>query len=102
MTYSRAPPLDAAIRSTFGELETVFGITFDRSASALSRGEFATVDRRDFTKSLQLRGDDVKDFFTGEDGESGLIGRLYGATNQALQNIGGGLSRTGAFVDRFV
>lgn len=95
-------PLDAAIRATYGKLETVFGVTFDRSAAALRRGEFATVDRRDFTKSLQLRGDSVKDFFAGEDGESGLIGGLYAATNQALENIGGGLSRTGAFVDRFV
>lgn len=100
-SYFRSP-LDAAIREVYGELETAFGVTFDRSADALRRGDFVTVDRRDFTRSLQIRGDDVKAFFAGEDGTGGLIGGLYTATSRALQNVGAGLARTGAFVDTFV
>ncbi|MDX1500334.1 MAG: flagellin hook IN motif-containing protein [Woeseiaceae bacterium] len=94
-------PLDAALRGIYGDLESAFGISFDRSANALRRGDFAAVDRRDFTRSLQIRGDDVKAFFAGDDGSGGLVGALFTATRQALQNVGGGLARTGAFVDTF-
>jgi hypothetical protein len=99
-SYFRSP-LDAAIREAYGELATVFGVAFDRSADALRRGDFAAVDRRNFTRSLQIRGDDVKAFFAGEDGTGGLIGGLFVATERALQNVGAGLARTGAFVDTY-
>ena len=92
-------PLDSALRNAFGDADAAFGISFDRSADALRRGDFASVDRPAFTRSLQLRGADVKKFFAGSDGDSGLIASLYTATVQALTSVSSRLGQAGVFVD---
>jgi hypothetical protein len=94
-------PLDAAIQSTFGDAKSLFGLSFDRSADAFRRGDFADVDRAAFTRNLQRRGDEVKAFIAGENADGGLIGQLFAATAQALANVGAGLAKTGTYVDTF-
>ena len=94
-------PLEAAISGITGASESIYGLSFDRSADARRRGDFAAVDRRDFVQALQFRGSRVKTFLEGDDGQSGLIGGLLTATAQALQNIGVDPQRTGTFVDTF-
>ena len=94
-------PLDAAINAVFGDAQSIFGLTFDRSADALRRGDFASIDRRDFTRSLQFRNDNVKTLLEGDDGQGGLIGRLYTASAQALRNIGVNPAQPGARIDVF-
>ncbi len=98
-------PLEAAFREAFGETggvaSTRFGLRYDDSSDARRRGDFAALDRRNFTQSLQIRGADVKQFFSGSDGSSGLIDGLLEATGQALKNVGIALGQSGTFVDVF-
>ena len=94
-------PLDAVISDIFSDEEPIFGIRFDGSADARRRGDFSSIDRRKFTRSLQFRSDSVKSFFQGDDGQNGLIGRLYTATAQALLNIGYNPNQPGSIIDTF-
>lgn len=92
--------LGSALRAVFGgELQgDLFGLVLDGSDGARRRGEFATVDRRAFTRNLQLRGDSVKELLGSRDGETGLLPGLLRATRQALDAVGTALGRTGTFV----
>jgi len=96
--------LETALRTTYGSEMTgdIFGLTFNGSADARRRGDFASIDRRAFTQSLQLRGDAVKSLLASRDGETGLIPDLLRATRQALTNVNQVLGITGTFIDTFV
>jgi hypothetical protein len=96
-------PLESVFSSAFGETgSTVFGIRHDASADARRRGSFATLDRRNFTESLQIRGNDVQRFFSGDDDTNGFVGGLFQATEQALKSLSLALGESGTFVDTFV
>jgi len=96
-------PLESALRATFGvdTSANIFGLTFDSSANARLRGDFATIDRRALTQNLQLRGDVVKDVLTNGDGSEGLVADLLRATHAALVNVNQALGLSGTFVDTF-
>lgn len=98
-------PLEAAFREAFGDNggspSTLFGLRYDDSSDARRRGDFAALDRRNFTRSLQIRGSDVKPFFSGSDGNGGLVNGLLQATQQALKNVSIALGQSGTFVDTF-
>ena len=79
----------------------LFGVEIDRSDTAQSKGRFADVDRRSFTTHLQIRGQAVKDLYVGEDEDGGLIGRLFAATQQALDDISRQLGPAGGVIDTF-
>ena len=81
--------------------DNLFGVVFDRSSNALTRGSFASVERREFTQNLQIRGAEVKSLFAGSHSEPGLIGRLLDATGNALVDINHTLGFSGSFVDTF-
>ena len=102
-TGSFRGPLETALRATYGGEVTgdVFGLRFDGSTDARRRGDFASIDRRALTQSLQLRGDAVKNLLASRDGESGLIPDLLRATRQALTNVNQALGLSGTFVDTF-
>ena len=87
--------------SALGGTSTGFGFKIDDSDEALRRGAYATVNRRAITESLQVRGDEVKEFFAGPDGNGGLLRRLFGATLGALTNVSNALGQSGTFVDTF-
>ena len=93
--------LESALRGVFGASlrGEVFGLTLDGRDNARKRGDFATVDRRDFTRNLQLRGDRVQEFLGSVDGESGLLPSLLRATQQALTVVNSTLGISGTFVD---
>ena len=78
-----------------------FGFKIDTTNDALRRGDFASLNRRNFTQSLQTRGDEVKEFLSGPDGNGGVLKRLFGATVAALSNVNAALGRSGTFVDTF-
>ena len=86
----------AAIAS--GEL---FGIQFDGSSAARSRGDYLELDRRDFTSSLQRRGNLVRDFFAGKNDEGGFVQNLLSASRQALDSVNQALGLSGTFVDTY-
>ena len=94
-------PLESALRSIFGsELSgDLFGLIFDGSTSARRRGDFAAVDRRDFARNLQLRGDRVQDALGSVDGEAGLLPNLLRGVRQSLTLVNSALGISGAFVD---
>ena len=93
--------LESALRSVFGAnlRGEAFGLALDGGDNARKRGDFATVDRRDFTRNLQLRGDQVQQFLGSADGESGLLPGLLRATQQALTVVNSTLGISGTFVD---
>ena len=91
-------------RSAFTSLGTGnsgFGFKLDTTVDALRRGDFASLNRRNFTQSLQTRGDEVKEFLAGPNGDGGLINRLFGATVSALTSVNSKLGVSGTFVDTF-
>ena len=93
--------LESALRSAFGSgmRGDLFGLMLDGGDNARKRGDFATVDRRDFVRNLQLRGDQVQEFLGSVDGESGLLPSLLRATQQALSLVSSTLGISGTFVD---
>ena len=91
-------------RAPFASLGTGnsgFGFRIDTTVDALRRGDFASLNRRTFTQSLQTRGDEVKDFLAGPDGNGGLLQRLLNATAGALSSVNAALGKSGTFVDTF-
>ena len=77
----------------------IFGLVLDGGDSARKRGDFATVERRDFVRNLQLRGDQVQEFLGSVDGETGLLPGLLRATQQALTVVNSTLGISGTFID---
>jgi flagellar capping protein FliD len=95
-------PLDAVLNEAFGDMQSVFGLSLDRSANALRRGDLLSIDRRQLTESLQLRGNKVQAFFAdSRSSGTGVIAELFNATAHALERLGLGHGRTGGFVDTF-
>ena len=96
-------PLETALRTAFGvESEVnVLGLNLDASSNARLRGDFTTVDRREFTTNLQRRGNLVRDFLAGKDDEGGLVKGLLAATQQALSSVNQSLGLSGTFVDTY-
>lgn len=96
-------PLESAIREIYGSAMTgnLFGMQFDGSAEARLRGDFASIDRRELSRNLQLRGDAVQDVLAARDGSGGLVQDLLNATRQALTNVNQALGISGTFVDTF-
>lgn len=96
-------PLETAIRSLFGSNMTndLFGLRFDGSADARSRGDFASIDRRELTQSLQRRGDAVQGVLGGARNKDGLIQGLLRGTRQALTQVNQALGIAGTFVDTY-
>ena len=100
-TASFRAPLESALRGIFGsELSgDLFGLILDGSAGARRRGDLATVDRRDFTRNLQLRGDQVQEVLGGDDGATGVLPDLLRAAQQSLTIVNATLGISGTFVD---
>lgn len=100
---SASAPLASALRGVLGSSLQVemFGLTFDDSADAVRRGDFASIDRRDLTASLQQRGDAVSSFLAERDGQSGLINGLLFATRQALSIANSTLNISSTFIDTY-
>ena len=95
--------LEFALRSAFGEGDQseILGLGFDASSNARLRGDFATLDRREFTSNLQRRGTLVRDFLAGKGDEEGLVKSLLAATQQALGTVNQALGLSGTFVDTY-
>ena len=93
--------LESALRGIFGSgiRGDLFGLLLDGRDNARKRGDFATVDRRAFTRNLQLRGEQVQEALGSVDGESGLLPSLLRATRQALNVVNSTLGISGTFVD---
>jgi hypothetical protein len=96
-------PIEAALRSVFGDASRadILGFSFDASASARLRGDFTTIDRRELTSNLQRRGGLVRDFLAGTDDQGGLVQGLLSATEKALGIVNHTLGLSGTFVDTF-
>lgn len=96
-------PLETAIRSVFGSnmAGDQYGMRFDGSADARSRGDFASIDRRALTQSLQRRGDAVQGVLGGGQSKDGLIHGLLRGTRQALTHVNQALGIAGTFVDTY-
>ena len=95
-------PLESALRGAFGvNGDNLFGLVLDDSRNARRRGDFITVDRRDFTDNLQRRGDAVQEVLGGNDDNAGLIGRLLLATRQSLTLVNRQLGLSGSVIDTF-
>ena len=94
-------PLESALRGIFGNEISgdLFGLIFDGSASSRRRGDFATVERRDFAGNLQVRGDQVQEALGSIDGETGLLPDLLRAAQQSLILVNATLGISGTFVD---
>lgn len=94
-------PLEAALRAAFGDESEadILGLGLDSSGSARARGDFTTLDRREFTSNLQRRGNLVRDFLAGKDDEGGLVKGLLVASQQALNAVNQSLGLSGTFVD---
>jgi len=94
-------PLESAFRKAFdgGSSEYRFGLRYDDSIEAGIRGDFATVERRDLTRDLQRRGDQVKQLFAGTGDDEGLVSDLLRATRQALAHANQSLGFSGTFLD---
>lgn len=94
-------PLEGAIRKAFdgGDSEYKFGLRYDNSIDASRRGDFATIERRDLTRDLQRRGDQVKQLFAGTEKDAGLVHDLLRATRQALAYANQSLGLSGSFLD---
>lgn len=96
-------PIEAAVRGAFSAIASgeLFGIQFDGSSAARSRGDYLELDRRDFTGSLQRRGDLVRDFLAGKNDEGGFVQNLLGASRQALDAVNQALGLSGTFLDTY-
>jgi hypothetical protein len=95
-------PLESALRAAFGaDADTLFGLGVDLSTTARRRGDVVTLDRRDFTASLQRRGNQVRDLLAGSSGEDGLVIDLLQATDSALGLVNRQLGLSGRFIDTF-
>lgn len=96
-------PIEAAVRGAFSAITSgeLFGIQFDGSSAARSRGDYLEVDRRGLTNSLQRRGNLVRDFLAGKDDEGGFVQSLLGASRQALDSVNQALGLSGTFVDTY-
>lgn len=79
----------------------IFGLLFDRSDSAMSNGRFASLERRDFTHSLQRRGEDVRILLAGDGDDAGIIGRLAAAAGTAIRDIDNQLGLSATLLDTF-
>ena len=97
-------PLEGALRAAFGvdSENSILGLNFDASSGARQRGDFTTMDRREFTTNLQRRGNLVRDFLAGKDDEGGLVKGLLIASQQALNAVNQSLGLSGTFVDTYV
>jgi hypothetical protein len=95
--------LEFAVRSAFGgdDQGKVLGLKFDASNDARLRGDFTTIDRREFTSNLQRRGTLVRDVLAGKGDEGGLVKGLLAATQQALNSVNQSLGLSGTFVDTY-
>ncbi len=95
--------LETALRSAFGDTDekNILGLRLDASNNARLRGDFTTVERREFTSNLQRRGNLVRDFLAGKDDEGGLVKGLFVATQQALNAVNQSLGLSGTFVDTY-
>ena len=80
---------------------SILGSLFDASSSARQRGDFTTLDRREFTTNLQRRGNLVRDFLAGKNDEDGLVKGLLIASRQALNAVNQSLGLSGTFVDTY-
>jgi hypothetical protein len=96
-------PLRGAIQSALGSFDAGenMGLYFDTSEAALNRGDFASLDRRVFTNSLQFGGDAVIDALAGSNSSRGLIEAMLNGTAQALKIVASFLGQGGAFVDTY-
>ncbi|MCP4301038.1 MAG: hypothetical protein GY783_10670 [Gammaproteobacteria bacterium] len=96
-------PIEAALRSAFGEASgaDILGFSFNSSANARLRGDFTTIDRRELTSNLQRRGNLVRDFLAGSDDQGGLVQGLLSAAENALGVVNQTLGLSGTFVDTF-
>ncbi len=94
-------PLEGALRAAFGvdSESSILGLNFDASSGARLRGDFTTLDRREFTTNLQRRGNLVRDFLAGKNDEGGLVKGLLVASRQALNAVNQSLGLSGTFVD---
>lgn len=101
-TQFRAP-LEAAFRAAFGGASEgdILGLGFDSSSNARLRGDFTTIDRREFTGNLQRRGNLVRDFLAGKNDEDGLVKGLLAASQQALDTVNQSLGLSGTFIDTY-
>lgn len=102
-SVNTSAPLISALRGVLGESfgSETFGLTFTDSADARRRGDFATIDRRNLTSSLQRRGDSVSALLDDGNGRSGLINGLLLATRQALSTVNASLKIRDSVVDTF-
>lgn len=96
-------PLEGGIRGVLGESfsEPLFGLNFSESEDARARGDFATIDRRDFTGSLQRRGDSVLGLLESSRERAGLIENMLTGAKLALRSVGNQLGLSGSFVDTY-
>ncbi len=94
-------PLEAALKAVFGGATegNILGAGFDGSENARQRGDFTSLDRREFTTNLQRRGNLVRDFLAGKNDEGGLVKGLLAASQQALNTVNQSLGLSGTFVD---
>lgn len=94
-------PLESAIQTFYGDKISgdLFGLRFDDSGNARQRGDFASIDRRKLTKSLQLRGGDVKNILASRNDRIGLIDSLLVGAQEALVSINKSLGISGTFID---
>lgn len=97
-------PLEAAFKAIYGGdgSGSVFGLRYDGSDEGRTLGRLADLDRQTLTRNLQLHGDEVKNFMAGQDGNTGMIRSLLGATRQALTNVNQALGFSGSFIDTYV
>ena len=95
--------LEFTLRSAFGGTDenNILGLGFDASSGARLRGDFTSMDRREFTTNLQRRGNLVRDFLAGKDDEGGLVKGLLSASQQALQSVNQALGLSGTFIDTY-
>ena len=93
-------PLESAIRAAFsGTAAEGLGYLFDSTTAARQRGDYVGINRRDFTTSLQIRGDAVMDILRGDGDARGLVEGLLIGTTQALRGISSSLGQRGIFVN---
>jgi len=96
-------PIESAFKAIFGDDDSssIYGLRFDGSVEASSRGRLADLDRQTLTRNLQQNGDRVKQFLAGRDGNTGMIRDLLAATRIALSSVNQSLGISGSFVDTF-
>lgn len=99
-------PLEAAIEAVFGDddgsSKSIFGLEFNDSSGAKRVGQFADIDRRDFTRALQKRGNKVKEFFASANDTGGFLKGLENATRQSIIELNKALGTTSTLIDELV